>query len=294
MEKTKCAREAQGPAHFISPHSRNHPSRPRLYPGRPHSVRRKKFNPTLADAILHPATSTPDVKELNADLQKLLANPKTNNAAWINELAGTYLRLGQPAEAVKILEPLTNHFATNYALHANLGTAYHLLGRYVEAEREIRRDTEINTNAHFGLEKYHLALLQYLIRNDDYRLHHLYVDEFSTSFAKYVAMEAIQMDKPSKDWPQYRQRWNLLMDEKLEPGVIYMATLNPKEPACWVMLGMVAEWDKNFHLANTAYAKAIELGSPQSSALKERIKKIENVVAEMHKAKMLHDSFEGK
>ncbi len=96
----------------------------------------KREHPTLAQAILNPKIEKPDVKELNARIQKLNAEPKTNDPAWWNDLAGAYLRLGQPLAAVKILEPLTNRFAGDYGIHANLGTAYHLLGRYADAERE--------------------------------------------------------------------------------------------------------------------------------------------------------------
>ena len=77
-------------------------------------------------------------------------------------MPGACLRLGQPREVVKLPEPLREKFANDHGFLANLGTAYHLLGRYPEAEREIARDLEINPDAHFGLEKYHLALLQYL------------------------------------------------------------------------------------------------------------------------------------
>ncbi len=125
----------------------------------------KREHPSLAEAILHPTVETPDLKELTNRIATLQAKPNTNDPAWWNDLAGAYLRLGKPAEAVKILEPVTNRFATNYGVHANLGTAYHLLGRYQDAEREIRRDTELDAEAHFGMEKYHLALLQYLSRS---------------------------------------------------------------------------------------------------------------------------------
>src|SRR4051812_48846925 len=77
----------------------------------------KHQHPTLAQAILSPNVERPDVKSLAEELQKLKSNPKTNDVAWWNEVAGTYLRLGQPAEAVKILEPLTNLFANDYGVH---------------------------------------------------------------------------------------------------------------------------------------------------------------------------------
>ena len=266
----------------------------------------------MAKAILSPEVEQPDVKELTQRIETLKAAPKQNDAAWWNDLAGAYLRLGRAAEAVKILEPLTNKFSGDYGIHANLGTGYHLLGRYAEAEREIARDLQINPEAHFGLEKYHLALLQYLCRNVDYQIRHVYVDEFSESFLTYPAHASVTTDyltvsklnkeevapKPTdQNWkdfvtpspqgawkmgdcsmlfrlfsaydpaPDYTSKWNLGEDSKLVDGVIYMATLNQKEPACWVMLGMVALKRHDIHLGDAAFRKAIELRSPQTPIL---------------------------
>ncbi len=92
---------------------------------------------------------------------------------WNLGPAGTDRR-GRPR-----LEGVLLKFPNNYGIHANLGTACHMLGRYAEAEQEIRRDLEINPEAHFGLEKYHLALLQYLAKPKDYQARHVYVDEWS-------------------------------------------------------------------------------------------------------------------
>jgi predicted Zn-dependent protease len=243
---------------------------------------------------------------------------------WWNNLAGSYLRLGKPGEAVKILEPLTNRFANDYGIHANLGTAYHLLGRYVEAEREIRRDTEINTNAHFGLEKYHLALLQYLVRDENYKARHLYVDEFTKVFLaqggrgspeghqtqssltteKISESERKNMDSDAREIfqkhpssftfddsdqlyfiavldpaPDYMSKWDLGADSKLTDGVVYMGLLNQKEPACWVMMGALALQHSEYHLAKTAFERAIQLGSIQSPVLRMHLGTIEQQFA---------------
>ena len=40
--------------------------------------------------------------------------------------------------------------------------------------------------------------------------------------------------------PAYRSKWNLAQDPKLPEGITYMASLNPREPACFVMLGVVS------------------------------------------------------
>lgn len=279
---------------------------------------KKLLQPSLSDAILSPKAEEPDVKSLTEAIQKLQASPKTNDPAWWNDLAGAYIRLGKPAEAAKILEPLSKRFADNYGVHANLGTAYHLLGRYVDAEREIRRDLEINPDAHFGVEKYHLALLQYLSRDERYRTRHLYVEEFTKPFlrgwhGRIYPSRFSDSDKLARafnqngesDWkdleteaerishqsvqltsddtykleelaahdaePGYMAKWDLGHDSKLQDGVIYMAILNPKEPACRVMLGILALQHKDFHLAKAAFEQAVRLGSPQAPLLRTQI-----------------------
>lgn len=275
-------------------------------------------HPKLADAILHPSSESPNAKELNDRILALKATPATNSAAWWNDLAGAYLRLGQPAEAAKLLEAVTNQFANDYGIHANLGTAYHLLGRYQDAEREIRRDTELNTNAHFGLEKYHLALLQYLSQSQDYQIRHVYIEEFTYGFCSSpvhnpgkskAELEPLRQDYSISEserkeleedfakstnqslttnfsanekllwaelalndpFPGYMTRWDLSRDPQLDDGVIYMANLNPKEPACQVMLGIIAvkHWDIN--LAKQAFENAIQLGSPQAPLLRSHL-----------------------
>jgi hypothetical protein len=76
------------------------------------------------------------------------------------------------------------------------------------------------------------------------------------------------LDQPSA----YRGKWNLAQDAKLAEGLIYMASLNPKEPACFVMLG-VASWSKgDLNLATAAFDKATKLGSLQSEILKLKTK----------------------
>jgi len=284
----------------------------------------KKHSPTLAAAILSPQTTQVDVKALRTRIVKLQAAPNETDPAWWGDLSGAYLRLGEAAAAVKILEPLTNRFATNYALHANLGTAYHLLGRYVDAEREIARDLEINPDAHFGLEKYHLALLEYLMRDEEYRLRHVYVDEFTESFLKYHGLEVYLGNVPAPNenggavvdkeasvalseelrshktftrdelykigqglielaWsdkaPAYRLKWNLAQETNLEKGLIYMAELKAREPACWTMLGLLAVKRHDKHLTIAAYEKAIQLGSPQASILQTQIEVLKEHIA---------------
>ena len=276
---------------------------------------------SLANAILNPTVEVPDTNALQQRLTELQGNPRTNDVTWWNDLAGAYLRLGKAQMAATLLEPVTNQFAANYGIHANLGTAYHLLGRYAEAEREIARDLEIDPEAHFGVEKYHLALLQYLMRDKYYQIGHTYVDEFSDGFLYSYRFSAYERrllpdaventpldagDKKEMDEiinglktstnifsdlqslkpyelrlspPAYRMKWDLGSDPKLEQGVIYMASLNPKEPACWVMLGIVAKHQNNVQLAKVAFEKAVQLNSLQAPILKYRLAYLDRYAA---------------
>jgi tetratricopeptide (TPR) repeat protein len=225
------------------------------------------------------------------------------------------MRSGQPQKAVDLLEPVISRFSNDYGMHANLGTAYHLLGRYADAEKEIARDLEINPDAHFGLEKYHLALLQYLVRDDAYKKQHVYVDEWSRAFflfpghflprpdgkldpANTNALDQEQIRRleselsgysgeyktNSWEWndiqklenagytpPPYRFKWDLAGNTNFEAGIIYMAQMNPQEPACFEMLGIRACQKRDYNLAATAFEKAITLGSLKSDRLQKKV-----------------------
>lgn len=283
----------------------------------------KKARPTMAAAILGNPPDLSDPTKLRQRISTLQASRRENDPAWWNDLAGAHIRLGEAKVAAELLESVVTRFPDDYGVHANLGTAYHLLGRYAEAEKHIARDLEINPDAHFGLEKYHLALLQYLTRDAKYQYRHVYVDEFTGTFWNWsgalthagpdeglqsttneLASEAATFEKEYSELtntnsseatsllrmlascdvsPQYRTKWNLASDPKLEEGVIYMATLNPKQPACFVMLGMLCHYKRDLNLAAAAFERAIELGSPQTDLLKTRVAEIREHINESRK-----------
>jgi tetratricopeptide (TPR) repeat protein len=279
-------------------------------------------SPDMAAVILKPPPPPPDPVPLRKRIKDLSASPQTNDPNWWNNLAGAHLRLGEAKEAAALLETVTNQFPNDYGIHANLGTAYHLMGRYPEAEREIARDLEINPDAHFGVERYHLALLQYLVRDAEYQKDHVYIDECSYAFVRepnlrYAGISGklpppgtnesatVVLDEIAPGWreetngqgdnavwlrrfaaqppPSYRSRWDLARDPKFKDGIIYMATMNRKEPACFVMLGIACNRARDYNLAVAAFQRAIDLGSPQASLLAERITKLNNYITESHK-----------
>jgi tetratricopeptide (TPR) repeat protein len=285
----------------------------------------------LAQAILGETRITEDTNQLRAKIKSLEANRRENDADWWNNLAGAHLRLNEPQDAVTLLEPIVGKFPNDYGMHANLGTAYHLLGRYQDAEKEIARDLEINPDAHFGMEKYHLALLQYLVRDSKYQARHVYVDEFTAVFLtaegssfdlyygemeetnlsakaqEYATLEAVEAAYQSVSYvsgnvheisrmlatvamadprPPYRKDMDLHRDTNLVAGVIYMAQMNPKEPACYVMLGITAWKTRNYHLAAAAFDHAVALGSPQSEVLKQKVNGLREFIQRSHENQM--------
>ena len=282
----------------------------------------------LAQTILGTQQVLEDTNKLRSRIKELEANRQESDPNWWNNLAGAYLRLGQPESAVELLEPAAQRFSDGYGIHANLGTAYHLLGRYQDAEKEIARDLEINPNAHFGLEKYHLALLQYLVRDGKYQSRHVYVDEMTATFlASYYGGRLEAPDRADANFtvmatdytngiaeaeadyesllkakaddykianalgtvaaldtpPAYRAKWNLGTDTNFENGVIYMAQMNPREPACLTMLGVAAWAKRDYHLAVSAFEKAIAADSPQTELLNKRIEGLRHHISESAK-----------
>lgn len=281
--------------------------------------------PALANVILGappaPRKAAPQLRKI----EQLKAKPFPDDPKWLNELAGAYLRSGMAQEAVDLLRSAAEKFPDDYGVHANLGTAYHLLGKYAEAEKHIARDLDINPEAHFGLERYHLALLQYLVRDKDYQQRHVYIDEWTGSFLRgshafifrprtvgkleretnnismpndvkdlerdlltklnastnNVEVQRVLFDLQCKfdPPPHYRYRWSLVNDPKFEEGIIYMASLNPGQPACFAMLGIWCQSRRNLNLAAKAYERAIKLGSPQADLMRANIQSINEHIA---------------
>ncbi|HXU79790.1 MAG TPA: tetratricopeptide repeat protein [Polyangia bacterium] len=266
----------------------------------------------MARAVLDPPPPV-DTARLRARVGELERQRREEDPGWWNDLAGAFIRLGEPGRAVALLAPVVARFPDDYGIHANLGTAYHLLGRYPEAQREIARDLEINPAGHFGLERYHLALLQYLTRDPTYRGRHVYVDEWSIGFMLFPNLYLSRIDAGDR-WvremledpdPQYRERrdllqaivkdpppgyrakWDLAADPKLDEGILYMASLNRDQPAAVVMLGIACLRQRDLNLAAAAFRRALALGSPQASQLRHLVESLDGHIASAAKYRIV-------
>jgi tetratricopeptide (TPR) repeat protein len=213
-----------------------------------------KDNPDLARAILGREPIPPDPAPMRKRLALLRAEPREGDVAWWNDVAGALLRLGEAADAAKLLESAAQKFPGDAAVRSNLGTAYHMLGRPVEAERELGYAVEIQPGAQGGVEAYHLDLVRYLAQDEEYRAKHVFLDEWSETFLK---TEGATLVAPPKK------------RDGLERALLRLTEQSRSEPACFVMLGLAAQSRGDLPLAAAAYEKAMKLRSPQAEHLAE-------------------------
>lgn len=78
----------------------------------------------------------------------------------LSDFALNLVKAGKLNEAEIIFRELIQIYPNNYALHANLGTTYELLGKNELALKHIKKSVEINPNAHRGSEWIHIQLLE--------------------------------------------------------------------------------------------------------------------------------------
>src|SRR6478735_10359083 len=80
----------------------------------------KKARPAMAEAILGKTSDLGDPTKLRQRIAELNANRRENDPAWWNNLAGAYIRLGEPKLAVALLQTNVTRFPNVYGFHANL------------------------------------------------------------------------------------------------------------------------------------------------------------------------------
>ena len=85
---------------------------------------------------------------------------QSNTAADRNDYAVALMHLGQPREAVAVLEKLEQTNPGRYATAANLGTAYELAGDNLKAYQWIREGIHRDPNSHEGSEWLHALILE--------------------------------------------------------------------------------------------------------------------------------------
>ncbi|MEM6344499.1 MAG: hypothetical protein AAF927_11490 [Bacteroidota bacterium] len=85
---------------------------------------------------------------------------------WYDDLAVAYSKLGQDKKAIEIATAQLEKAPHRYETLANLGTFYIHDGQYQAGLAFLEEAIKINPEAHFGREKYQIALVEYLIEID--------------------------------------------------------------------------------------------------------------------------------
>ena len=95
-------------------------------------------------------------------LQRLETDP--SNAALLDDLAAAYDKTGQHDKAIETAQKTERLHPGRYETAANLATFYFHAGKLEEGIPHIDRALKINSDAHFGREKYQKLLVEYVIK----------------------------------------------------------------------------------------------------------------------------------
>jgi tetratricopeptide (TPR) repeat protein len=120
---------------------------------------------TLRNVAVKPKTET----EASPLRQRYLAEAKALQARLdkdklgadeIADLGALYVRLGEAERAVEILRPAQRTHANHFAIAANLGTAWQMLGDYRQAGASLEEAVRLAPGKHLPFEQAHLKLVR--------------------------------------------------------------------------------------------------------------------------------------
>lgn len=105
--------------------------------------------------------------EYQAAVERLLTAKKqrTLRAGELADLGALYLRLGQVDSAINVLRPAAAEYPREFAIQANLGSAWHLAGNWSEAVEHLRQAVKLAPVEFQPLESLHLKLVLIRMRS---------------------------------------------------------------------------------------------------------------------------------
>lgn len=114
-----------------------------------------------ANDLINPFDLNFSQKEIVKALQKITLKLKKDQAYQdLSDYGVWLLKAGKTTEALAIFKKLFTHYPTEYALAANLGTAYELANDIPNAIIFIKKGIDLNPNAHEGSEWIHVKILE--------------------------------------------------------------------------------------------------------------------------------------
>jgi tetratricopeptide (TPR) repeat protein len=147
-----------------------------------------------------------------ARLAKALADGKLT-ANEIADLGAIYIRLGDPAKALEVLQPAQREHPQSFRLNANLGTAWQLSGDLDQAAAYLQQSAELAPGKYQKAEELHLKLVKLRARQprDAQDLDDLFGVRYVGPGGKYAAgrLDEAERKKLPDDAPALVQRLGL-------------------------------------------------------------------------------------
>jgi tetratricopeptide (TPR) repeat protein len=168
------------------------------------------------------------------------------------------MHLGHLEEAKRVMLARLAAAPNAYPTHANLGTLYTFTGEYEKALAHVDRAMDIEPKAHFGREKYHRKLVEYLrdVKADpNVRLTHTFLGVAPSPADRTLGSKA-----------RYEKAG--FQDDAIDALVSMIAVYGAESLAdIYLTLGELLALRGYPKLAWTAYKRASELGHPREKDL---------------------------
>lgn len=128
-----------------------------------------------------------------ADRQRRLKQDP-DNQAWLDDVAVSYSKLGMHEDAIRVARQQLARHPARYESLANLGTFLFHAGRLEEGIPFIEQALQVNPEAHFGRERYQLALVRYVLEK---RGQLPLGDPYSSGFEEFLERQQIPGGAPA-------------------------------------------------------------------------------------------------
>lgn len=168
------------------------------------------------------------------------------------------MHLGRLEEARAVMLARLAVAPDAYPSHANLGTLYTFTGEYEKALQHIDRAMKLEPKAHFGREKYHRKLVEYL--------RDVKADPNARMTRNFLGVEPTPVDRTQGSKARYEKAG--FQDDAIDALVSMIAVYGAESLAdIYLTLGELLALRGYPKLAWTAYKRASELSHPREKDL---------------------------
>lgn len=191
-----------------------------------------------------------ELKRLEAEFPQ-----KKTDMRFLDDMAVLLVRTGNNEAALALLQKMLEREPSRYETLCNLATVYHLTGKYITARDMLTSAAAQKPELRSGAEQMHVEMLEFLIRqrlDPKYGTEHLFIDQL-TPFWK-------ERGEP----PGFKKAKFPIQPTR---GVAELLRQFPDFGDGWLVLGMLLDNDRDYHIAKLAYNRAQKKGTGQGAGL---------------------------